>query len=179
MRVVNQSSVSCAPNTTTTTNHCSFSFCVRLASLLQYVRRPRPPFAPTRVRVHCYRVSRFICCQDTLFTPPHAAPACRQVGCTRDAFPAWATKVLALGYSVGRVEEVRAPAGATAHDRGGNGATAGGGGGCGGKGGRRGGAGGALLVRRLVRIYTPGTAVDSYFQVRAGLGGWVGLEVER
>ncbi|GLC58458.1 DNA mismatch repair protein msh6 [Pleodorina starrii] len=66
-----------------------------------------------------------------------------KVGCTRDAFPSWATKVLALGYSVGRVEEIRGGAG----------------GDCGG---RR--AGGGLLVRRLVRIYTPGTAVDTYFQ---------------
>ncbi len=92
--------------------------------------------------------------------PPHypceacvAAPAClplpaacyHQVGCTRDAFPSWATKVLALGYSVGRVEEVRGPARAAAA-----------------KGGSSNNGGSGLLQRRLVRIYTPGTAVDAY-----------------
>ena len=63
-----------------------------------------------------------------------------QVGCNVDAFPAWATKVLALGYSVGRVEEMRRCAGAPGKQ-------------------------GDLLQRRLVRIYTPGTAVDGYLQV--------------
>jgi hypothetical protein len=29
-----------------------------------------------------------------------------QVGCNKEVFPQWAARVLALGYSVGRVEEV-------------------------------------------------------------------------
>ncbi|KAI8475530.1 MAG: muts domain V-domain-containing protein [Monoraphidium minutum] len=63
-------------------------------------------------------------------------PNMYKCGCTKDAFATWAAKVLALGYSVGRVEEM--PRGA--------------------QGGRA--AGQKLLERRLVRIYTPGTAVD-------------------
>ncbi|KAG2482754.1 hypothetical protein HYH03_018348 [Edaphochlamys debaryana] len=72
-----------------------------------------------------------------------------KVGCTRDAFPAWAAKVLALGYSVGRVEESRAGPGGGQQGQP--------------KGGGKGAGGGGLLTRKLVRIYTPGTAVDSYF----------------
>jgi DNA mismatch repair ATPase MutS len=49
--------------------------------------------------------------------------------------------VLALGYSVGRVEEMARPQGPAA-------------------------AGRKLLERRLVRIYTPGTAVDGLLAVR-------------
>jgi DNA mismatch repair ATPase MutS len=58
------------------------------------------------------------------------------------------TQVIALGYSVGRVEEM-------ARTQGGPAAAA---------------AGRKLLERRLVRIYTPGTAVDSLLAVR-GTGG--------
>jgi hypothetical protein len=67
---------------------------------------------------------------------PAAAPTAARASCI-------APKVLALGYSVGRVEEM---------PRGG------------------GGGGGArkLLERRLVRIYTPGTAVDGLLAVRGG-----------
>ncbi|GIM16929.1 hypothetical protein Vretimale_19495, partial [Volvox reticuliferus] len=72
-----------------------------------------------------------------------------KVGCTRDAFPAWATKVLALGYSVGRVEEIHS--GGVPE-----------GGGAGARRGRK--TPGSLVKRTLVRIYTPGTAVDPYFQ---------------
>jgi len=63
------------------------------------------------------------------------SPNMWKVGCTKDAFPVWAAKVLALGYSVGRVEEMARTQGPGAGAR-------------------------KLLERRLVRIYTPGTAVD-------------------
>lgn len=71
-----------------------------------------------------------------------------KVGCTKDAFAVWAAKVLALGYSVGRVEE---------------GPKDGGGGGGGGA--RR------LLERRLVQIYTPGTAVEGLLGAGGRAGG--------
>ncbi|GFH06059.1 DNA mismatch repair protein, partial [Haematococcus lacustris] len=78
-------------------------------------------------------------------------------GCTKDAFPAWAAKVLALGYSVGRVEEV--------HSRGPRSAQAAG----------KGGAAGSVLERRLVRVYTPGTMTHAHYfddvsQVPGGSG---------
>jgi DNA mismatch repair ATPase MutS len=60
-----------------------------------------------------------------------------QCGCSKDAFPSWAAKVLALGFSVGRVEEVKRAKGAGNKD--------------------------GVLERKLVRIYTPGTAIDSFF----------------
>ncbi|WIA19151.1 hypothetical protein OEZ85_003799 [Tetradesmus obliquus] len=57
-----------------------------------------------------------------------------KVGCHKDYFATWCAKVLAQGYSVGRVEEMPAAAGRA--------------------------RGGRLLERRLVRIYSPGTAVE-------------------
>jgi hypothetical protein len=71
------------------------------------------------------------------------APNMWKCGCTAGAFATWAAKVLALGYSVGRVEEMtRSQAPAV-------------------------GAGRKLLERRLVKICTPGTAVDGLLAVRA------------
>eukprot|EP00878_Enallax_costatus_P030154 GHUV01032811.1.p2 GENE.GHUV01032811.1~~GHUV01032811.1.p2 ORF type:complete len:467 (+),score=156.57 GHUV01032811.1:2135-3535(+) len=55
-----------------------------------------------------------------------------KVGCHKDYFGVWCAKVLAQGYSVGRVEEMP----------------------------RTSSKGSKLLVRQLVRIYTPGTAVE-------------------
>jgi hypothetical protein len=66
------------------------------------------------------------------------------VGCHKDFFPQWAAKVLALGYPVGRVEELPG-----SKDPDGN-----------------------ILQRRLVQVYRPGTAVGTMYEVgpQAGSG---------
>lgn len=66
------------------------------------------------------------------------------MGCHKDFFPQWAAKVLALGYPVGRVEELPG-----SKDPDGN-----------------------ILQRRLVQVYRPGIAVGTMYEVgpHAGSG---------
>jgi len=63
-----------------------------------------------------------------------------KVGCTAGAFHQWAGKVLALGYSVGRVEECRGSRKNVLQHVGGR----------------------TLVARKLVQIYTPGTILDNF-----------------
>jgi DNA mismatch repair protein MSH6 len=63
-----------------------------------------------------------------------------KVGCTAGAFHQWACKVLALGCSVGRVEECRSSKGEAVQQIGGR----------------------KLVARKLMQIYTPGTMLDSF-----------------
>jgi DNA mismatch repair protein MSH6 len=63
-----------------------------------------------------------------------------KVGCTAGAFHQWASKVLALGYSVGRVEECRGSRRDVLQHVGGR----------------------KLVARKLVQIYTPGTMLDNF-----------------